>query len=207
MENLKIGKKAPDFEAESTHGRIKISDFIGNWIVFFSCADDFTPVCTSELIEFSKMSEEFYNRGVQLLGLSRDSITSNLAWIYAIKMSSDIEITFPLISDSRHEISDMYNMLSHDNKTVGNVYLINPDGIICSILMYPKTTGMNVEEILRILTSLQLSESAGVVTPANWKMNQAAMLPPPDNYNDLLFREADMDGEFQDCSDWYMCYK
>lgn len=204
---ISIGMKAPDFSAETTMGKIRMSDFKGHWVVLFSHPGDFTPVCTTEFIEFSKMSHKFKSINTQLLGLSIDSTPSHLAWLYAIKMSSDITVPFPIIADQMGEIAEKYEMISpYINKktTVRTVFIIDDFGIIRAIMTYPPTTGRNIAEILRTVEALQTADSTGTVTPANWQKNQATMLPAPDTYNELLKREADI--ENNNCDDWYLCY-
>ncbi len=208
MQNLiSIGMRAPNFTAQSTFGEISLSDFRGNWVVLFSHSDDFTPVCTSEIIEFSKAAKEFQNRNTQLLGLSSDSNPSHLAWIYAIKMSSDISVPFPIISDKMGDIYKKYGMISpylNQGEMPRNVYIIDESGIIRAIMVYPPTTGRNINEILRMIDALQTTDKSGAVTPANWHKNEAAMLPAPETYVELLKREEEIEENY--CDDWYMCY-
>lgn len=206
--NLKIGMKAPEFSAESTFGKIRLTDFWGNWVIFFSHPGDFTPVCTTEIIEFAKFSEKFKNSGAQLLGLSTDSNKSHLAWLYAIETSSGVTVPFPLISDKMGEIASLYGMISpyvNHTETVRSVYIIDPKGIIRAILTYPGSAGRNIEEIYRLLMSLQATDTQGVMTPANWRPHEAALLPAPDTYDELIWREENIDDN--NCDDWYLCYK
>ncbi len=206
--DLKIGMSAPQFTAESTFGKIRLSDFLGNWVVLFSHPGDFTPVCTSEIIEFAKSSEKFKNAGAQLIGLSTDSNKSHLAWVYAIETSSGVSVPFPLISDKMGEIASLYGMISpyvNHTETVRSVYIIDPEGIIRAILTYPGSAGRNIAEIYRLLMSLQVTDNQGVMTPANWKPNEAALLPAPDTYDELIWREDNIDDNY--CDDWYLCYK
>ena len=209
MENkIWIGMRAPDFTAESTFGKIRLSDFKGNWIVFFSHPGDFTPVCTTEVMAFADAAHRFYDSNTQLLGLSVDSNKSHLAWIYAIEMSSGIKIPFPIIADRMGEIAKLYDMISpyeNHTETVRSVYIIDPDAIVRAILTYPQSAGRNVNEILRLLKSLQATDLQGVLTPANWQCGEAAMLPAPDTYEEMLEREENIENNF--CDEWYLCYK
>lgn len=207
-EKVLIGMRAPEFTAESTFGTIRLADFLGNWVVLFSHPGDFTPVCTTEFIAFSKSAKDFFDIGAQLLGLSIDSNKSHMAWLYAIEMSSGVRVPFPVISDRMGEIAKKYGMISphlNHTETVRNVYIIDPRGIIRAILIYPPSAGRNTEEILRLIKSLQATDTQGVVTPANWQAGEAAMLPAPDTYNKLLEREEQIENNY--CDDWYLCYK
>jgi len=208
---LSIGMPAPDFEAMSTFGNIKLSDFLGSWVVLFSHPGDFTPVCTTEFIAFSEAAEEFAKRNTQLLGLSTDSNPSHLAWTYAIKMTTGVSIPFPVVADRGGEVARLYGMNTEPydkHQLVRNVFIIDPDAIIRTILIYPSTNGRNVKEILRILTALQLTDSENVLTPANWNINDAVMYPAPSTYRDLQMKEDEIvDDENSSCKDWYWCYK
>ena len=204
---VSIGMKAPDFVADTTVGKVRLSDFRGSWVILFSHPGDFTPVCTTEFIEFSKMAEEFKNKNAQLLGLSVDSKPSHLAWMYAIKMSSGILVPFPVISDTMGEIAEKYDMISpyvSRKITVRTVFIIDDRGIIRAAMTYPPTTGRNIAEIMRTLEALQTTDLSGTVTPANWNKNEATMLPAPDTYNELLKREEQIEENY--CDDWYLCY-
>ena len=169
--NVKIGQIAPDFEAIATMGEIRLSDYKGKWLVFFSYPGDFTPVCTSELIAFSKAYQIFKNFGTDLLGLSVDSESVHLAWIYDIYCKTGIRVPFPVIADSSGKIARKYGMISGDisnTKTVRNVYIIDPNGIIRLILSYPLNVGRFIPEILRAIQALQIADSKEALMPANW---------------------------------------
>lgn len=204
---LKIGQRAPDFEALSTYGPVSLSDYRGKWLVMFSHPGDFTPVCTTEFIAFAKEYQEFVKRDTLLLGLSIDSNPSHLAWVENIRRTHGITVPFPILADRDGSIARMYGMFSADGKnfsTVRNVFIIDPEGVIRVILAYPYTNGRNIPEILRILDALQVSDKDGVVTPANWVPGEPVLIPPPQKYADLLKR---MEDPSLRCMDWYLCYK
>ncbi|NLL70696.1 MAG: peroxiredoxin [Epulopiscium sp.] len=208
MENkaLQIGDKAPHFEAMTTLGPFKLSDWKGKWIVFFSHPGDFTPVCTTEFIAFARMFPYFQQRNVQLLGLSVDSQYSHLAWIYNIYQMTGIEIPFPVISDSTMSIAKKYGMISQaagDTSPVRSVFIIDDQQVIRGILTYPKTTGRNIPEILRMIDALQTSDREKVVTPANWTPSQWVIVPPPQTYPELKERIENPKGYC--CQEWYLC--
>lgn len=174
MENncIRIGMKAPDFSAATTFGPIKLSDYQGKWVVLFSHPGDFTPVCTTEFLAFSKAQPQFEARGAQLLGLSIDSNPSHLAWVYAIYVATGVQVPFPIIADRTGEIARLYGMMAPDvsrQETVRNVFFIDPEQTIRAILVYPLTNGRSIPEILRLLTALQTTDREHVVTPANWQ--------------------------------------
>lgn len=210
MNPISIGMKAPDFDATTTMGHIKLSDYKGKWVVLFSHPGDFTPVCTTEFIAFAKANDQFAEKNAQLIGLSIDSNPSHLAWAYAIYMTTGITIPFPIIADRMAEIAKLYGMIAPEastQETVRNVYIIDPDQKIRAILIYPLTNGRSIPEILRLLTALQTTDANKVVTPANWQPGDPALVPPPKTYNDLLQRENDPQKLGLECKDWYLCYK
>ncbi|MEG2362976.1 MAG: peroxiredoxin [Terrisporobacter sp.] len=166
-----LGEKAPNFKANTTSGPIELSDYTGKWIVLFSHPGDFTPVCTTEFMCFAKFTPEFEKRNVQLIGLSVDSNSSHLAWIYNILCLTGIDVTFPIIEDRDMKIARLYGMISEpmsSTATVRTVFIIDDKQILRTILYYPLSTGRNIPEILRIVDSLQTVDDQNVVTPANW---------------------------------------
>ena len=179
---LTIGDTAPDFEAETTQGKIKFYDWLGDsWGVLFSHPKDFTPVCTTELGYMARIKPEFDKRGVKIIGLSVDPVTSHAKWAEDIKETQGTAPNFPMIGDPELKISKLYGMLpanlegacygrtAADNQTVRNVFVIGPDKKIKLILVYPMTTGRNFDEVLRVVDSLQLTANYSVATPVNWK--------------------------------------
>lgn len=204
---LTLGMMAPDFEAQSTFGPLKLSDYRGKWVVLFSHPGDFTPVWTTEFIAFAEQYQSFLDRNTQLIGLSLDSNSSHLAWVYDIYENTGIHIPFPIVSDKTMEISRMYGMIAPDistSTTVRNVFIIDPNGIIRAILVYPLTNGRYIPEIVRLLTALQTTDKEKVATPADWFPGQPVVVPAPQTYEELLERVNS--GEY-DCVNWYLCYK
>src|ERR1700709_1409829 len=179
---LQIGATAPDFEAQTTEGKIKFHDWIGNsWALLFSHPKDFTPVCTTELGALAKLKPEFDKRGVKLIGLSVDPVDKHAKWSEDIKETQGAAPNYPMIGDSDFKVAKLYDMLPAsvsgdaksrtpaDNATVRAVFIVAPDKKIKLILMYPMTTGRNFDELLRVLDSIQLTAKHKVATPANWE--------------------------------------
>jgi thioredoxin-dependent peroxiredoxin len=186
---LAINETAPDFEAETTEGRIRFHDWIGNhWVVLFSHPKDFTPVCTTELGYMAKIKPEFDKRGVKIIGLSVDPVDHHGRWANDIKETPGFAPNDPMIADSDFNVSKLYGMLPAavsgdptkrtpaDNQTVRNVFVIGPDKKIKLILVYPMTTGRNFDEVLRVIDSLQLTAKHKVATPVNWKQGEDVII-------------------------------
>lgn len=203
-----LGSKAPDFKANSTLGPIRLSDYKGKWIVLFSHPGDFTPVCTTEFLCFAKYYNEFKKRNTELIGLSVDSNSSHLAWLYNIFEITGIEIPFPIIEDRTMCISNLYGMISKpmsNTSTIRSVFIIDDKQILRTILYYPLTTGRNIPEILRIVEALQTSDSDNISTPANWFPGMPVLLPYPKNYKELKKRINNCNKNYT-CLDWYLCF-
>ena len=179
---LTIGDTAPDFEADTTEGRISFHEWIGDsWAVLFSHPKDFTPVCTTELGYMARISPEFERRDVKIIGLSVDPIGSHEGWVRDIEETQGHAPNYPIIGDAAFRISKLYGMLgadvsgdpgdrtAADNQTVRNVFVIGPDKKIKLVLVYPMTTGRNFDEVLRVVDSLQLTADHKVSTPVNWQ--------------------------------------
>jgi thioredoxin-dependent peroxiredoxin len=179
---LQLGDTAPDFEADTSEGRIKFHDWIGDsWAVLFSHPKDFTPVCTTELGYMAKIKPEFDRRNVKIIGLSVDQTDKHEQWAKDIEETQGTAPNYPIIGDSDFNVSKLYGMLPGgtagdsnartpaDNQTVRNVFVIGPDKKVKLILIYPMTTGRNFDEVLRVIDSLQLTASHKVATPVNWK--------------------------------------
>jgi alkyl hydroperoxide reductase subunit AhpC len=186
---LTIGTVVPDFEADTTEGRIKFHDWIGDsWAVLFSHPKDFTPVCTTELGYMARIKPEFEKRNVKILGLSVDPVTSHAKWADDIKETQGHAPNYPMIGDPTLAVSKAFGMLpaeagetcdgrtAADNQTVRNVYVIGPDKKVKLLLMYPMTTGRNFDEILRVIDSLQLTAKHRVATPVNWKQGDDVII-------------------------------
>lgn len=200
----RLGEKAPEFEAPTTHGVLKLSDFRGSWVVMFSHPADFTPVCTTEFMAFAQIQPELKKRGVELLGLSVDSVTSHIAWVRNIEEKTGIKITFPVIADLNKEVSAKFGMVhpgQSKTETVRCVFIIDPNQVIRLILYYPLTTGRNMDEILRVIDALQTSDANKVATPANWRPGDKVIVPPPQTQE---MAEERLKQGFE-CVDWYFC--
>ena len=203
-----LGTKAPNFSANTTFGPIKLSDYKGKWVVLFSHPGDFTPVCTTEFLCFAKYYSNFQKRNTELIGLSVDSNSSHLAWVYNIYRNTGVEIPFPIIDDRKMKISQLYGMISEpmsDSSTVRSVFIIDPNQILRTILYYPLTTGRNIPEIVRIIDALQTSDEQKVVTPADWLPGMPVILPPPKTYKELKKRISNCEKN-KECIDWYLCF-
>jgi peroxiredoxin (alkyl hydroperoxide reductase subunit C) len=201
-----LGEKAPDFEAMTTHGKLKLDDFKGGWLVLFSHPGDFTPVCTTEFMAFAEKFGEFQKRNTQLLGLSVDSQASHLAWVKNIEEKSGIKIPFPIIADGNKEVARKYGMLHPGQSTTTTVratFIIDPEGTLRLILYYPLTTGRNIDEILRCIDALQTADKYHVATPANWKKGDKVIVPAPMDQESMEERQK----EGYECMDWYLCKK
>jgi thioredoxin-dependent peroxiredoxin len=187
--SLQIGDTAPDFEAETTEGKIRFHDWIGDsWAVLFSHPKDFTPVCTTELGYMAKIKPEFENRNVKILGLSVDSASDHEHWAVDIEETQGQAPNYPIVGDADFEVSKLYGMLPSstsgdpkertpaDNQTVRNVFVVGPDKKIKLILVYPMTTGRNFDEVLRVIDSLQLTATHKVATPVNWQQGEDVII-------------------------------
>jgi alkyl hydroperoxide reductase subunit AhpC len=187
--SLRINDVAPDFEAETSQGKIKFHDWLGNsWGVLFSHPKDFTPVCTTELGYMAKLKPEFDKRNVKIIGLSVDPVTDHARWADDIKETQGTAPNYPIIGDADFKVSKLYGMLAAevsgdpkkrtpaDNQTVRNVFVVGPDKKIKLILVYPMTTGRNFDEVLRVIDSLQLTAKHRVATPVNWKQGQDVII-------------------------------
>jgi alkyl hydroperoxide reductase subunit AhpC len=186
---LQIGDTAPDFEAETTEGKIKFHEWLGDsWGLLFSHPKDFTPICTTELGYVAKIKPEFDKRGVKIIGLSVDATGDHEAWSRDIAETQGAAPNYPIIGDADFNVSKLYGMLPAstsgdaktrtpaDNQTVRNVFVIGPDKKIKLILVYPMTTGRNFDEVLRVIDSLQLNAKHRVATPVNWKQGEDVFL-------------------------------
>jgi len=186
---LAIGDTAPDFEAETTQGRIRFHDWIGSsWVVLFSHPKDFTPVCTTELGYMAKIKPEFDRRGVKIIGLSVDPVDNHARWADDIKETQGFAPNYPMIGDPELNVAKLYGMLpaavsgeatkrtAADNQTVRNVFVIGPDKKIKAMLTYPMSTGRNFDEVLRVLDSCQLTAKHKVATPVNWRRGEDVII-------------------------------
>jgi alkyl hydroperoxide reductase subunit AhpC len=187
--SLQLGDTAPDFEADTTEGRIRFHDWIGDsWAVLFSHPKDFTPVCTTELGYMAKIEPEFERRNVKVIGLSVDRTSDHEGWVHDIEETQGAAPNYPIIGDDDFAVSKLYGMLPAstsgdpkertpaDNQTVRNVFVIGPDKKVKLILVYPMTTGRNFDEVLRVIDSLQLTATHKVATPVNWRQGENVII-------------------------------
>ncbi len=179
---LRLGDTAPDFEADTTQGRIRFHDWIGEgWAILFSHPKDFTPVCTTELGYVGKLVPEFTKRGVKVIGLSVDPVSLHAGWVKDIEETQHAKVAFPIIADPERKVANLYGMMhpSHDEVyTVRTVFVIDPKRKIRLMITYPQTTGRNFDEILRVVDSLQLTDKYQVATPVNWKQGEDVIIVP-----------------------------
>jgi alkyl hydroperoxide reductase subunit AhpC len=189
--SLRIGDTAPDFEQDSTQGKLKFHNFLGDsWGILFSHPKDFTPVCTTELGYMAKLKPEFDKRNTKILGLSVDPVGNHEKWAKDIEETQGAKVTYPLIADSDLRVAKAYDMLpagagetsegrtAVDNATVRSVFVIGPDKKVKAMLTYPMSTGRNFDEVLRLLDSCQLTAKHTVATPVNWKPGEDVIIPP-----------------------------
>jgi alkyl hydroperoxide reductase subunit AhpC len=187
--SLQIGDVAPDFEAETTQGKIRFHDWIGNsWAVLFSHPKDFTPVCTTELGYVAKLKPDFEKRNVKIIGISVDPVDDHARWANDIKETQGYAPNYPMIGDPDLKVAKLYGMLpastqgtsqgrsAADNMTVRNLYIIGPDKKVKLIIVYPMTTGRNFDEVLRVIDSLQLTSKHKVATPVNWRVGDDVII-------------------------------
>lgn len=202
----RLGQPAPAFEAETTHGTIRLEDFKGSWLILFSHPADFTPVCTTEFIAFAELAPELKKRNVELLGLSIDSTYSHIAWVRNIEQNFGVKIPFPVVADLNKEVASLYGMImpgESKTETSRCVFVIDPKAIVRAMIYYPLTTGRNMDEILRLIDALQTTDTHGVATPANWRPGDKVIVPPPKTAEGADERTK----AGYECKDWYFCKK
>ena len=190
-------------------GNVKLSDYKGKWLVFFSHPGDFTPVCTTEIIGFAKAYTYFKKINTELLGISIDSLNSHLAWLYDIYLKTGLIVNFPIIADSTGSLARKYGMISNEvsnSETVRNVFIIDDTGIIRTILIYPMNIGRYIPEILRTVTALQYSKTNSGMTPANWIPGNPMIVPPPRTFEEFRKRNEDINKNRNGMS-WYLSFK
>lgn len=190
----RLGSPAPEFEAESTQGRVTLADFRGQWLVLFSHPADFTPVCTTEFIAFAKAAPAFEARGAVLLGLSIDSLYAHLAWLQRLEERFGVAVPFPVLADHDRAVAMAYGMIMPGESTTETsrcLFMIDPDGIVRAMIYYPMSAGRSIPEVLRLLDSLQLTRRAGLATPADWQPGEPAIEPAPRSIEEARVRAAD----------------
>ena len=205
----RLNEPAPDFVAKTTAGELRLSDLKGKWVVLFSHPADFTPVCSTEFLAFARRQKEFEELGVQLVGLSIDSIYSHLAWLKDLEEMSGISINFPVIADLDMKVSKLYGMIhpaASETAAVRAVFIIDPNGILRGMLYYPLTTGRNIDEILRFIRALQFTDRTGLNTPADWQPGNPAIVKPPATLDEVKADEA-RKAEYTEYKRWYLRLK
>ena len=203
----RLNEPAPQFEAKSTQGMIKLSDYKGKWVVLFSHRADFTPVCTTELMAFARKRPEFEKMGTQLIGLSIDSVYSHLAWIKNIQDHFDVKIDYPLIADLDMKVANAYGMIhqgASDTATVRCVFIIDDKQNVRAMIYYPLTNGRSVDEVFRIVQALQTNAKHAVATPEGWKPGDKVIVPPPVTQAD---QEKRLNDSSLEVTDWYFSKK
>ena len=201
-----LNEPAPDFEAKTTHGVKKLSDYKGKWLVLFSHPADFTPVCTTEFIAFAKAWPQFQELNCELLGLSIDSYFSHVAWVRNIKEKFGVEIPFPVIEDLSMKVAHAYGMIhpgAADTSAVRATFFIDDKGILRAMVYYPMSNGRAIPEFIRLVTALQIADKHQVATPEGWQPGDKVIVPPPTT---AAAAEKRMD-EGYECVDWYFCKK
>jgi len=187
--SLRLGDKAPNFQAKTSAGDIDFYEYLGDsWGVLFSHPGDYTPVCTTELGKTAALKDEFAKRNVKVLALSVDSVESHRGWIGDINETQGVEVNFPIIADEDRKISEAYDMIHPNasvNATVRSLFIIGPDKAVKLIITYPASTGRNFQEILRVIDSLQLTANYGVATPADWKDGEDVVVVPAIKTEDI----------------------
>jgi peroxiredoxin (alkyl hydroperoxide reductase subunit C) len=212
----RIGDPAPEFTAVTTQGPINFpADYAGSWVILFSHPADFTPVCTTEFMTFASMQQEFLDLNTKLVGLSVDGLYSHIAWLRTIKDRiefngmKDVEVTFPLIEDITMDVATLYGMImpgEDSTKAVRAVFVIDPQGVIRTIIYYPLSLGRNFDELKRVIIGLQTADALDVATPADWRPGNPVIVPPAGSCGTAKDR---MDGHVEgvNCVDWFFCTK
>jgi len=200
----RINDPAPDFEAKSTQGPLKLSDYKGKWVVLFSHPADFTPVCTTEFVEFARRADAFKERNTQLIGLSVDSVPAHIAWIRNIEEHFGVKIDFPVIADLDTKVAQKYGLIhpsASETATVRAVFMIDPNQKVRALIYYPMTCGRNIDEVLRALDAMQTADDNACATPANWQKGDKVVVPPPQTQDDAEKR-VNMKDQYE-VTDWY----
>jgi peroxiredoxin (alkyl hydroperoxide reductase subunit C) len=186
---LRIGDTAPDFEARSTIGPVKLTNFRKRWLILFSHPADFTPVCTTEFVALARQADDFEKRDCALMALSVDSLFSHFAWLRMIRDRFDVEIRFPIVEDPTLVIGEVYGMVSpqdSDSATVRSTYFIDPTGVIRAMTCYPANMGRSIPEMLRMLDGLQAIDAENALAPANWTPGEPLLTPPTQNLDEVF---------------------
>jgi peroxiredoxin (alkyl hydroperoxide reductase subunit C) len=198
----RINEPAPAFDALTTHGRRKLADYRGKWLILFSHPADFTPVCTTEFIAFAHRADDFAALDTELLGLSIDSHYAHIAWVRSIKETFGVEIPFPIIADLDMKVAQAYGMIqpgASDTQAVRATFVIDPEGVLRAMVYYPMTNGRSIDEFYRLVQALRTSDTHKVATPENWRPGEDVIVPTPQTTEAA---EARL-GEGYDTKDWY----
>ena len=205
-----IGDEFPGITVETSHGEVTVpDDYEGEWLVLFSHPGDFTPVCTSEFVAFEQRREDFEELDAELLGLSVDRVHSHIKWTEWIGNNLDVDIQFPIIADDQGTVAERLGMLhpGAGTATVRTVFIVDPEGTVRLRMTYPMEIGRNIDEVLRSLRALQMSDKEGVAAPADWPNNETfadrVLLPPPDTESGANARKDESDGDDTNYYDWW----
>ncbi len=205
---LELNAPVPDFEASTTRGPIRLSEWAKDkWVILFSHPADFTPVCTTEFVEFARRHDLFEQKGVSLLGCSVDSVYSHIAWARNIEDHFGVKIRFPVIADLDEKVSRLYGMIhehSSNTSTVRCVFFIDPKRILRAMIYYPMNVGRNFDEIVRVIDALQMADANKVACPANWTRGKDVIVPAPVTMEDAEKQVASHEYEVED---WYFAMK
>ena len=207
----RINEPAPEFQAKSTHGVIKLSDYTskGKYVLLFSHPADFTPVCTTEFVEFARRSGEFEKLNVQLIGVSVDSIFSHIAWVRDIEQLAGVKVTFPVVADLDTKVAQAYGLIheaASDTAPVRGVFAIDPKQNIRAIVYYPQQLGRNIDELIRVFQGLQTVDANSVSVPANWQPGEPVIVPAPATVEDAAKR-TNGGGAGLKVETWYLSRK
>ena len=207
----RIMEPAPDFEAKSTHGLIRLSDYTsrGKWVLLFSHPADFTPVCSTEFIEFARSYDDFEKINVQLIGVSIDSVFSHIAWVRDLEQLGGMQIKFPVVADLDQKVSAAYGLVHEaaaDTATVRAVFAIDPKANVRALIYYPMQLGRNIDELFRVFQALQTADANGVSCPANWRPGQPVIVAAPATVEDAAKRTSGS-GSGLDVQSWYLSKK
>lgn len=202
----RLNEPAPLFEANTTHGIKKLTDYKGKWLILFSHPADFTPVCTTEFIGFAKLFPEFQKLNCELLGLSIDSRFAHIAWVRAIKDKFGVDIPFPIIEDLSMQVANKYGMIqpgASDTSAVRATFFIDPESKLRAMVYYPMSNGRSIPEFLRLLKALQTADTHKVATPEGWQPGDKVIVPPPGTTAEAEKRI----NEGHEFTDWFFCKK
>ena len=209
-----LGEKFPELKVQTTHGVKKLpDDYLGKWFVLFSHPADFTPVCTTEFVAFQKRYDQFKELGCELIGLSIDQVFSHIKWVEWIRENIDVEIKFPIIADDLGNVSAKLGLIhsAKGTNTVRAVFVVDPKGIVRAMIYYPQELGRNMDEIVRAVKALQISDKNGVAMPANWPDNEIVgsdvIIPPASSEEEAKERLQSAEKGEIECFDWWLCHK